>query len=139
MSKEHLDAFSGSLEDFAPKTCNHYRAAVRQFLQWSARKDDLPATHRLFEADTMRPERANTGETQCYTPGEFAVLLEKADATLRPITPFSLSPREARAGREPERGEALSGSPSPRSSPRSFSARRGRRSAGRNLWMSVKT
>ena len=86
LSKEHLDAFIGSLEDFAPKTCNHYRAAVRQFLQWSVRKDYLPATHRLFEADTMRPERANTGETQFYTPGEFAVLLEKADATLRPIT-----------------------------------------------------
>jgi integrase len=85
LSKEHLDGFIGSLGDFSAKSRNHYRAAVRQFLQWAIRKDYLPATHRLNEADAMRPERANTAETQIYTPGEFADLLKNADATLRPI------------------------------------------------------
>jgi integrase len=85
LSKEHLDGFIGALGDFSAKSRNHYRAAVRQFLQWAIRKDYLPATHRLNEADAMRPERANTAETQIYTPGEFADLLKYADATLRPI------------------------------------------------------
>jgi integrase len=85
LSKEHLDKFIGSLDDFSAKSRNHYRAAVRQFLQWAVRKDYLPPTHRLFEADAMRPERANTAEIQFYTPREFAALLETADATLRPI------------------------------------------------------
>jgi integrase len=85
LSKEHLDAFIGSFVDLSAKSRNHYRAAVRQFLQWAIRKDYLPATHRLNEADGMRPERANTGETQFYTPAEFVALLENADATLRPI------------------------------------------------------
>ena len=85
LSKEHLDKFIGSLDDFSAKSRNHYRAAVRQFLQWAVRKDYLSPTHRLFEADTMRPERANNAEIQFYTPREFAALLETADATLRPI------------------------------------------------------
>ena len=85
LSKEHLDKFIGSLDDFSAKSRNHYRAAVRQFLQWAVRKDYLAPTHRLFEADTMRPERANNAEIQFYTPHEFAALLETADSTLRPI------------------------------------------------------
>ncbi|MGD0253641.1 MAG: hypothetical protein ABSC01_13200 [Verrucomicrobiota bacterium] len=96
LSREHLDAFIGSLGKLqtksrnrraatSAKTRNHYRAAVRQFLQWAIRKDFLPPMHRLFEADGMRPERANTGETSFYTPREFAALLENADASLRPI------------------------------------------------------
>ncbi len=96
LSKEHLDAFIGSLGKMrsksrnrrtvtSAKTRNHYRAAVRQFLQWAVRKDYLPLTHRLFEADTMRPERANTAEVSLYTPREFAALLETANETLRPI------------------------------------------------------
>jgi len=85
LSKAHLDKFIGALNDFSAKSRNHYRATVRQFLQWAVRKDYLPPTHRLFEADAMRPERANTAEIQFYTAREFAVLLETADATLRPI------------------------------------------------------
>ncbi len=85
LSKEHLDKFIGSIGDFASKTRNHYRASIRQFLQWAIRKDYLPPTHRLFEADTMRPERANTAEVSFYTPREFAALLETANETLRPI------------------------------------------------------
>jgi integrase len=85
LGKEHLNKFIGSLDDFSAKSRNHYRAAVRQFLQWSVRKDYLPPTHRLLEADAMRPERANNAEIQFYTPCEFAALLETAAATLRPI------------------------------------------------------
>ncbi len=85
LSKDHLDKFIGSLDDFSAKSRNHYRAAVRQFLQWAVRKDYLPGTHRLNEADAMRPERANTAEVSFYTPREFAALLETADETLRPI------------------------------------------------------
>jgi integrase len=88
LSKEHLDKFIGSLDDFSAKSRNHYRAAVRQFLQWAVRKDYLTPTHRLLEADTMRPERANTAAVEFYTPGEFAALLKAAKtayAKLRPI------------------------------------------------------
>jgi integrase len=96
LSKEHLDEFIGSLDKMksksrngraatSAKSRNHYRAAVRQFLQWAIRKDYLSPTHRLLEADAMRPERANTAEVSFYTPREFAALLETADATLRPI------------------------------------------------------
>jgi len=96
LSKEHLDKFIGSLDKIesksrngraatSAKSRNHYRAAIRQFLQWAIRKDYLSMTHRLLEADAMRPERANTAEISFYTPHEFAALLETADATLRPI------------------------------------------------------
>ena len=85
LTKEHLNKFISSLAALSPKTCNHYRAAIRQFLQWAVRRDYLPPTHRLFEADAMRTERANTSETEFYTPSEFALLLNNADATLQPI------------------------------------------------------
>ena len=85
LSKEHLDTFTGSLADFAPKTRNHYRAAVGQFLRWAVRKDYLSVTHRLGEADGLRPEHANTGEVSFYTPRELAALLASADDTLRPV------------------------------------------------------
>jgi integrase len=96
LSKEHLDKFIGSLDKIksksrngraatSAKSRNHYRAAVRQFLQWAMRKDYLPPTHRLLEADAMRPERANTAAVEFYTPGEFTALLAAADGTLRPI------------------------------------------------------
>ena len=95
LSKEHLDAFIGSLDKLTTKTGkgraagsaksrNHYRATVRQFLQWAVRKDYLAPTHRLNEADAMRPEHANTADVEFYTPGELAALLKNADETLRP-------------------------------------------------------
>jgi integrase len=96
LAKGHLDAFLGSLSlvksksrnrraAASAKSRNHYRAAIRQFLQWAVRKDYLSATHRLNEADAMRPEHANTAETQFYTPGELAALLATANDTLRPM------------------------------------------------------
>ena len=85
LSKEHLDKFIGIFAEFAPKTRNHYRAAVGQFLRWSVRKDYLPVTHRLAEAEGLRPEHANTGEISFYTSHELAALLANADDKLRPV------------------------------------------------------
>ena len=85
LSKQHLDTFIGSLKDFAPKTKNHYRAAVGQFMRWAVRKDYLSVSHRLGEADGLRPEHANTAEISFYTPRELTVLLANADDTLRPV------------------------------------------------------
>jgi len=85
LSKEHLDKFIGSLASFAPKTRNHYRAAIGQFLRWAVRKDYLPITHRLGEADGLRAEHANTADVSFYAPRELAALLASADDTLRPV------------------------------------------------------
>jgi integrase len=85
LSKEHLDAFLGSLSGFSAKSRNHYRAAIRQWLQWAVRKDYLAVTNRLGEADSMRPERANTAEVAFYSPREFVALLEAADESARPF------------------------------------------------------
>jgi integrase len=85
ITKEHLDKFIRSLGEFSAKSRNHYRATVRQFLQWAVRKDYLAATHRLGEADGLRPEHANTADVGFYTPSELAALLVSADVALRPL------------------------------------------------------
>jgi hypothetical protein len=62
LSKQHLDGFMASLNKVGPKSKNHrpvasaksrnhYRAAIRQFLDWAVRNDYLPRNHRLSEAD----------------------------------------------------------------------------------------
>jgi integrase len=99
LCKEHLDTFIGSLDMVqatsrngraagSAKSRNHYRATVRQFLLWSVRKDYLSPTHRLFEADAMRPERANTATIDFYSPEEFASLLAAAKGDLKPLRPI---------------------------------------------------
>jgi integrase len=85
IAKEHLDAFIGSLGEFSAKSRNHYRATVQQFLQWCSRKDYLSVTHRLREADSMRPEHANTADVLFYTPKEFRKLLESAEGAMREL------------------------------------------------------
>lgn len=100
LAKEHLDAFVGGLAVMKSKSRNgkpvisakgrnHHRAAIRQFLQWAVRKDYLPATHRLGEADSMRPEHANNGEVQFYTPNELRALLEAAEGPMRAMVALS--------------------------------------------------
>jgi integrase len=85
LSKEHLDTFltSKPVSAFSAKSRNHHRATIKQFLQWSVRKDYLGPTHRLNEADSMRPEHANTCEVATYTPVEFRALLETADGPMK--------------------------------------------------------
>ncbi|MBI4661960.1 MAG: tyrosine-type recombinase/integrase [Verrucomicrobia bacterium] len=89
LSKEHLDIFLKSLGEFSAKSRNHHRAAIRQFLSWCVRKDCLPATHRLGEADSMRPEHANTAEISFYTPNELRKLLETAEGPMRAMVAIS--------------------------------------------------
>jgi integrase len=83
LGREHVDAFMASLSELSAKSRNHYRAAVRQFLQWAVRKDFLTATHRLGEADGLRREHADNGEIEFYTPNEFRALLETAEGPMR--------------------------------------------------------
>jgi integrase len=94
LAKEHLDAFIGGLANIKSKSRNkkqvtsakgrnHHRAAIRQFLAWAARRDYLAIGNRLGEADAMRPEHANNGEIQFYTPGELKKLLDIADGSMR--------------------------------------------------------
>jgi integrase len=85
LNKGHLDAFISTLEEFSPKTCNHYRASVREFLRWAVKKDFLSSKHRLNEADGMIIDPVDLGEICFYTPSEFAALLKNADDTFRPI------------------------------------------------------
>src|SRR5947209_2324926 len=96
LTKEHLDRFLGSLSKIkskshnarrvvSAKARNHHRAAIRQFLQWAVRKDFLAATHRLGEADSLRPEHANDGEVQLYTPDELQALLDAAKGPMRAL------------------------------------------------------
>jgi integrase len=85
LTKDQLDPFlsSKAMKDFSAKSRNHHRAAIRQFLKWAVRKDYLSPTHRLNEADRLRPERANTSEVHCYTAKEFRVLLATADGPMQ--------------------------------------------------------
>jgi len=87
LGKHDLDSFfvSKLVSEFSSKSRNHHRAALAQFFSWCVRKDYLPVGHRLNEADTMRPEHANTAEVEFYTPKEFRALLETADGPLRAI------------------------------------------------------
>jgi integrase len=99
LSKEHLDHFFATLGEqksksrnkrkiTSAKSRNHYRAAIRQFLDWCVRKDYLSPVHRLFEADTMRAELANTAETEFYTPNEFSALMATAKGDYLPLRPL---------------------------------------------------
>ncbi len=83
LSKQLVDAFLGSLSKLSAKSRNHYRNAVRQWLQWAVRKEYLSPAHRLLEADSMRREHADNGEIECYTPKEFRALLEAAEGPMR--------------------------------------------------------
>ncbi len=85
LGKNHLDAVLTSklIAEFSAKSRNHHRAALKQWLQWCVRKDYLSATHRLFEADSMRREHADNGEIECYDAKEFRALLETAEGPMR--------------------------------------------------------
>ena len=101
LTKGHLDKFIEALGELktksqnrrkavSAKSRNHYRAAIRQFLLWAVRKDYLPLTHRLSEADGLRPEHANNSETSFYTPDEFQALLTVNEDKLLPLRPIIL-------------------------------------------------
>jgi integrase len=70
------------------KTRNHYRATIRQFLDWAVRKDYLSGAHRLGEADGLRAERANAADTKFYSPAELVALLAATTDKLLPLRPL---------------------------------------------------
>ena len=85
LTKEHLDVFMAGRSHLAAKSKNHLRATVKMFLNWCIKKDYLPTNHRLLDADGMKRQTADSGETVFYRPAELQKLLEAADDTLRPI------------------------------------------------------
>jgi integrase len=96
LTKAHVDTFfkelpklpqrmKNALKPNSAKSRNHHRGALKQFFAWAVRNDLLAKNHRLLEAESMRTENTNGGETQFYTPKEFRTLLEGADERLQPI------------------------------------------------------
>ena len=85
LGKHDLDNFFTSklISGFSPKSRNHYRRAISQFISWCVRKDYLAAVHRLHQADGLRLEQANTAANEIYSPKEFLALLEAADGLVR--------------------------------------------------------
>jgi len=104
LTKQHLNVYAETLKGFSPKTRNHRRATVKMFIRWCARQDYLPVNHRLLEADALTREVADTGEIDCFRPGELEKLLKNAPDDLRPALaiPASIagtrSQRHLRAG-----------------------------------------
>jgi len=79
LGKEHLNLFMRKHGTHSPKSRNHYRGAVKMFLTWCVKRDYLSPTHRLFEADSMATEAADTPELEYYRPKELQAMLEGAD------------------------------------------------------------
>jgi integrase len=94
LGKQHLDTFMESLAKVpsksrnhrgvaSAKSRNHHRASVRKFLQWTVRKDFLSPTHRLNEAEGLRPQKDNTSKILFYTPAEFQAMLDAAEDSMQ--------------------------------------------------------
>ena len=99
LTKAHLDNFINTLAEqklkrggkrkiVSAKSRNHYRTVLRQFLSWCVRKDYLPVNHRLFEADAMRQELANTSAVEYYSPEKFKKLMDSAKGGLANLLPL---------------------------------------------------
>lgn len=78
LSKEHLNLFMRKHDTHSPRSRNHYRSAVKMFLNWCVKHDYLPTTHRLFEADSMGTEKPDLTEVEYYRPEELRAMLERA-------------------------------------------------------------
>jgi integrase len=78
LTKQHLDLFVEAHAKLSPKSRNHYRATLRMFFGWCQRRDYLAANHRLFEADGLRKEEADTGDVDYYRPAELRLMLDNA-------------------------------------------------------------
>jgi integrase len=96
VTKSHIDMFINGLSNLptrrknlpkpsTPKSRNHYRGSLRMFIEWATRQDYLPQNHRLLEAESMKPEKTNRGETLFYTPKELRDLLEAADGPVQAL------------------------------------------------------
>lgn len=83
LTKEHLEHFVRTLAEFSAKSRNHNRASLKQFMAWCVRKDYQSPTHRLGEADSMRPEHSNTANVGIYSAKELDALLGAAEGPMQ--------------------------------------------------------
>jgi integrase len=85
LTKELINVFFGSepISGFTPKTRNHHRTAVTQFLAWAVAKDYLSPQHRLGESVGLKAEDADEGEIAIYAPVEFKALLGAAEGPMQ--------------------------------------------------------
>ncbi|MGO9202446.1 MAG: tyrosine-type recombinase/integrase [Limisphaerales bacterium] len=89
LTKEHLNGYIGSFKGLSVKTRNDRRAAVKMFLRWSAAKDYLPQSHRLFEAVDFKPEDKDPKVIDYYRPRELRAMLEAAAPDVLPVITLS--------------------------------------------------
>jgi integrase len=91
LNKAFLDTFMTHIRErehrpaISPKSRNHHRTVLKQFLNWATSNDYLLRTHRLFEADSMRPEKTNGWETEFYTAKELGQLLQAAEGSMQAL------------------------------------------------------
>jgi integrase len=85
LTKDHVNLYFKPLTEVSAKNRNDRRAAVTMFLNWAARNDYLPKTHRLFEADGMTRETVESADTDFFRPAELQKLLDNASADLQPV------------------------------------------------------
>ena len=78
LTKQHLNLFVEShakLSAQKPQPLPRHAANVSG---WCRRRDYLAANHRLFEADGLRKEDADTGDVDYYRPAELRLMLDNA-------------------------------------------------------------
>ena len=85
LTKEHLDAYFLTMKTLSPKSRNHRRAIIKQFLRWCVAKDYLSPSHRLFEAIELKPEALIGEKIDYYLPAELSTLLENSEPEMRVI------------------------------------------------------
>ena len=85
LGKHHLDGYMSLHASLAPKSRNERRTTLRMFLKWCTRKDFLPATHRLFEADGMVREVAEPAEVEPSKAEELKAMLDRAAREPAPV------------------------------------------------------
>ncbi|MGD0253020.1 MAG: hypothetical protein ABSC01_10035 [Verrucomicrobiota bacterium] len=89
LTKEHLTAYVNGHGEVSARTRNGRRTVVKMFLKWCVGRDYLPASHRLFEADSMAKEDQDSGEVEFYTAKELRMMLDCASqrAEFRSLLP----------------------------------------------------
>lgn len=87
LGEDHLNLFMQKYDQHSPKSRTHYRGAVKMFLSWCVKRDYLSPVHRLFEADSMATEAADTTELEYYRPEELQAMLERAGKRPGPKDP----------------------------------------------------
>ena len=85
LTKTHLDSYILAMKELSPKSKNHRRAVIKQFLRWCVAKDYLSPNHRLFEAVELKPEALIGEKIDYYLPSELRSFLENAKPEMQII------------------------------------------------------